>query len=60
MGNFSDWLTLLALIALVAGSRSIVDLAHHLGGRGGGPPTHPLPVTSQIETSRPAKNTDKI
>jgi hypothetical protein len=34
----------------------ITDLFRHFGDRGGGPPTHPLPVTSSVETSRGSGN----
>jgi len=51
------WLIVLALIAVLRGGNRLVELARYLGGRGkGGPPTHPLPVTGAIETSRGSAN----
>ena len=43
---------LLGIAALFYGGRKIPEIFRHLGnGPRGGPPTHPLPVTSPIETS---------
>jgi hypothetical protein len=59
MGDFSlvHWLIVLALILALGGGNRLVELARYLGGRGkGGPPTHPLPVTSPVETSHGSAN----
>jgi hypothetical protein len=59
MGDFSlvHWLIVLALILALGGGNRLVELARYLGGSGkGGPPTHPLPVTSPVETSRGSAN----
>jgi hypothetical protein len=63
MGEFSlfHWIALLVIIVVVFGGRGIVKLFRHIGrgGRGGskgGPPTHPLPATSPLETSRGSAN----
>jgi hypothetical protein len=59
MGDFSvfHWLIVLALILALSGGNRLVELARYLGGGGkGGPPTHPLPVSSPIETSRGSAN----
>jgi len=47
------WLIILVIVALFYGGRKIPEIFRHLGnGPRGGPPTHPLPVSSAIETSR--------
>ena len=47
------WLVILGIAALFYGGRKIPEMFRHLGnGPHGGPPTHPLPVSSPIETSR--------
>lgn len=47
------WLVMLACMALVYAGRKIPELLRHIGnGPRGGPPTHPLPVTSPLEASR--------
>jgi Sec-independent protein translocase protein TatA len=63
MSEFSlfHWLVVLALVAVLYHGRTVADairdLGDHIdnfrGGRGGGP-SHPLPVTSPVETSRGA------
>ena len=42
------WLVILGVVALFYGGRKIPEIIN----RRGGPPTHPLPVSSRIETSR--------
>jgi len=50
MDEFSlTWLGLLVVI-LALSSKDLVEVFHNLGGKGG-PPTHPLPITSPVETS---------
>jgi hypothetical protein len=65
MAQFSPfhWLFLLAIVVLLSGGQRIPDAMRKLGesrrdGRGG-PPTHPLPVTSPVETSRGAGDPDQ-
>ena len=65
MAQFSPfhWLIVLAIVVLLFGGKHIPDAMRELGesrrnGRGG-PPTHPLPVTSPVETSRGAVDPDK-
>ena len=61
MGEFSaiHWFVL-TVILLLFGGRKIREMMRHLGnGPRGGPPTHPLPVTSTIETSRGSGNGEK-
>jgi len=55
------WLViLLTIAALFYGGRKISELFRHLGnGPRGGPPTHPLPVSSPTETSRGSGDPDK-
>jgi|HubBroStandDraft_2_1064218.scaffolds.fasta_scaffold2569593_1 hypothetical protein len=63
MGDFSvfHWLIVLAVILALSGGNRLVELARYLGGRGkGGPPTHPLPVTGPVETSRGSANTKDL
>jgi hypothetical protein len=66
MGEFSlfHWLVVLVLIVVLYHGKSradvVCDLGDHLnnfrgGGRGGGP-SHPLPVTGTVETSRGSTN----
>lgn len=66
MSEFSlyHWLVVLALIAVLYFGRQIADVLRDLGdqlnnfrggGRGSGP-SHPLPVTSPVETSRGSAN----
>jgi hypothetical protein len=51
---------LLAIAALLFGLRKIPEFLQHFGnGPRGGPPTHPLPVTSEIETSRGSAGSNK-
>ena len=51
---------LLAMTALLFGVRKISEIVRHFGnGPRGGPPTHPLPVTSFIETSRGSEEPNK-
>jgi hypothetical protein len=46
------WLVMLGCIALLYAARKIPEMLRHIGnGPRGGPPTHPLPVTSSIEVS---------
>jgi hypothetical protein len=62
MGDFSvfHWLIVLALILALCGGNRLVEMARYLGGMGkGGPPTHPLPVTSPVETSRGSANPEE-
>ena len=48
-----SWLVMLGFIALLYAGRKIPELFRHIGnGPRGGPPTHPLPVTSPLEASR--------
>jgi Sec-independent protein translocase protein TatA len=65
MSEFSlyHWLVVLALIAVLYFGRSIADVLRDLGDqlnnfkRGGGSgPSHPLPATGAVETSRGAEN----
>jgi hypothetical protein len=51
-----EWLIELGIIALIFATPWIADLFRHFGDKGGGPPTHPLPVTSPVETSRGSAN----
>jgi len=39
-------------IVLIFATPWVADLFRHFGDRSGGPPTHPLPVSSPVETSR--------
>jgi hypothetical protein len=63
MGEFSlfHWLVVLVLIAVLYHGRRLADIFRDLGGRRGGGgrgdgPSHPLPVTSPVETSRGSAN----
>jgi hypothetical protein len=47
-----EWLLVMGSIILIFATPWIADLFRHFGDRGGGPPTHPLPVTGPVETSR--------
>ena len=58
MGEFSifRWLVVLAIVLLlVFGQRSFP----RSGDPRGGPPTHPIPATGPIETSRSPKNPEE-
>jgi hypothetical protein len=56
MGEFNPihWLIVLAVIVLLFGGRKMDP-----GGFAGSPPTHALPVTSPMETSRGSGNGEK-
>jgi len=55
-----SWLVMLGCIALLYAARKIPELFRHIGnGPRGGPPTHPLPVTGLIETSRGSEEPNK-
>ena len=54
--SFMHWFVTMGIIVLIFGTRWISDLFRHFGDRGGGPPTHPLPVTGSIEKSRGSVN----
>jgi hypothetical protein len=51
-----EWLITMCIIVLIFATPWIADLFSHFGDKGGGPPTHPLPVTSPVETSRVSAN----
>ena len=50
------WLIVMGVIVLIFATPWIADLFRHFGDEGGGPPNHPLPVTSPVETSRGSAN----
>jgi hypothetical protein len=50
-----EWLIVMGIIVLIFATPWVANLFRHFG-RGGGPPTHPLPVTSPVETSRGSAN----
>jgi hypothetical protein len=54
-----EWLLVMGSIVLIFATPWIADLFRHFGDRGGGPPTHPLPVTSSVETSRATDNSEE-
>ena len=62
MTEFSafHWLVVLAIVVLLLGGKQIPEVMRGMGkstrGPRGGPPTHPLPVTSPVETSRGSAN----
>jgi hypothetical protein len=47
-----EWLLVMGFVVLILATPWVADLFRHFGDRGDGPPTHPLPVTSHVETSR--------
>jgi hypothetical protein len=51
-----EWLLVMGTIVLMFATPWIADLFRDFGDRGGGPPTHPLPATSPLETSRGSAN----
>ena len=55
-GDLIELLLVLGTIVLIFATPGIADLFRHFGDKGGGPPTHPLSVTSPIETSRGSAN----
>jgi hypothetical protein len=55
-GGLFEWLLVMGLIVLMFATPWIADQFRHFGDRSGGPPTHPLPVTSPVETSRGSAN----
>ena len=64
MAEFSafHWLVVFAIVVLLFGGKRLPEIMRKLGDspRGGPPtPTHPLPVTGPIETSRGAGDPDK-
>ena len=63
MGEFGifHWLVVLILTIVFMFGRRIPEIMRRLGediNRRKGPPTHPLPVTSSIETSRRSKRSE--
>jgi hypothetical protein len=61
-GHLIHWLVILVVVALFYGGRKIPEVMRRLGediNRRGGPPTHPLPVSSPIETSRGSGDANK-
>ena len=61
MGGFTivHWLIVLTVVIVFVAGGKIREIMRRLGGGPrGGPPTHPLPVTSSIETSRPSRKPD--
>ena len=52
-----QWLVLMTVIVAIFRAKWIADLFRYFGdgGRGSGP-SHPLPVTGKVETSRGAAN----
>ena len=60
MGDPFFWLAVALVVLVLFVGRRIPEALRNLGnGRGGGPPTHPLPVTSPIETSRHPDNSEE-
>jgi hypothetical protein len=58
--SFFHWLVVVFLVIVLLLGRKIPEILRHLGdGPRGGPPTHPLPVTSPIETSRASRTPEK-
>ena len=54
-----NWLVILAIVVVLVAGKRIPEIMRQFGehisnGKGprGGPPTHPLPVTGPIETSK--------
>jgi hypothetical protein len=54
--NLIHWLVVLTIVLVLFGGRKFRGLRN---GPRGGPPTHPIPVTAPIETSRPSASTEK-
>ena len=55
-----NWLVILAIVVILIAGKRIPEVMRQFGehvsnGKGprGGPPTHPLPVTGPIETTKP-------
>jgi hypothetical protein len=60
MDALFHWLVVIGVgLMAVFGKRLGEILESFRNGPGGGPPTHPLPVTSPIETSRPSSPHEK-
>jgi len=58
--SFFHWLVVVFLVIVLLLGRKIPEIMRRLGdGPRGGPPTHPLPVTSPIETSRASRPPEK-
>jgi TatA/E family protein of Tat protein translocase len=62
----SHWLVILAIVALLFGGEKIPEVMRRIGesiknrkGPRGGPPTHPLPVTGTVETSKRKRPSEK-
>jgi len=59
--GISHWVAILAIVLILWFGREIREVLRHLvEGPRGGPPTHPVPVTGRIETSRRSKSPEEI
>jgi hypothetical protein len=55
------WLIVMIVVLTLVGLRKIPEVMRKFwDGRGGGPPTHPLPVTSPFETSNSSGKREKV
>jgi hypothetical protein len=62
MQEFSifHWVAILAIVLILWFGKEIREVLRHLvEGPRGGPPTHPVPVTGPVETSRPSKSAEE-
>jgi hypothetical protein len=57
--GFVEWFFTMGVIVLIFATPWIADLFRHFGDRGGGPPTHPVPVTGPIETERVTSDSEE-